>query len=51
MDRRRKWMSDWHNHNATGAQNIANWMAEYILREKLLPLEILPVIQPAPIVN
>ena len=47
----RKWMSDWHNHNATGAQNIANWMAEYILREKLLPLEILPVIQPAPIVN
>jgi lysophospholipase L1-like esterase len=34
----RKWMADWYNHNAAGAQNIANWMAEYILHEKLLPL-------------
>lgn len=35
----RKWMSDWFNHNPAGAQNIALWMAEYILREKLLPVE------------
>jgi len=34
----RKWMSDWYSHNTAGAQNIAVWMAEHILREKLLPL-------------
>lgn len=33
----RKWMLDWCRHNESGAQNIATWMAEYILRENLIP--------------
>lgn len=33
----RKWMTDWFRHNDNGAQNIANWMAEFIQRENLLP--------------
>ncbi len=34
----RKWMADWLNPNREGANNIAAWMAETILREKLVPL-------------
>lgn len=34
----RKWMGDWYSHNAAGAQNIATWMAEWLLHEKRLPL-------------
>jgi lysophospholipase L1-like esterase len=34
----RKWMSDWYSHNASGAQNIAAWMADHLLHAKLLPL-------------
>ena len=34
----RKWMTDWLNPNAEGANNIATWMAEVILREKLVPI-------------
>ncbi|MEA2013194.1 MAG: hypothetical protein U9O87_09015, partial [Verrucomicrobiota bacterium] len=26
----KKWMKDWINHNETGAELIASWMAEYI---------------------
>lgn len=44
----RKWMSDWCNHNAAGAQNIATWMAEYLLHADLLPLPQKPAEAPAP---
>jgi hypothetical protein len=33
-----KWMSDWYRHNESGASHIATWLADHILREKLLPL-------------
>lgn len=29
----RKWMDGWYRHNAAGARNLANWMAEVILRQ------------------
>ena len=35
----KRWMADWYNHNAAGAQNIANWVGQYILQEELLPLK------------
>ncbi len=41
----RKWMADWLNPNAEGTHNIANWMAETILREKLVPLPETPVVE------
>jgi hypothetical protein len=45
----RKWMSDWCNHNAAGAQNIALWMTEHVLREKLLPVDrVTPSASPPP---
>jgi hypothetical protein len=34
----KRWMADWCLHNATGAQNMATWFAEHILRQKLLNL-------------
>ena len=33
-----KWMSNWYQHNETGARNIATWIANYVLQEKLIPL-------------
>ncbi len=36
----RKWMDNWFAHNDQGARNIATWMADYILREKLIPLKV-----------
>jgi hypothetical protein len=33
----RKWLGSWYLHNEIGARNIATWMAEYAVREGLLP--------------
>lgn len=33
----RKWMGSWYLHNELGARNIATWMAEFAVREGLLP--------------
>lgn len=33
----RKWMSDWQHHNEQGAQNIAVWLRDAILRGNFLP--------------
>ncbi len=35
-----KWMADWYRQNDMGAQNIATWMASYILQKSLLPYEM-----------
>ena len=34
----KRWMADWCCHNETGAQNIARWFKEYLLKEHLLPV-------------
>jgi hypothetical protein len=34
----KKWMCNWYMHNASGAQLIATWLAEHILKERLIPL-------------
>ena len=34
----KRWMTDWYNHNGTGAHHIATWFAQHVLRENLLPL-------------
>gem|GEM_PF-865063 len=41
----RKWMSNWYLHNDVGARNVATWVAEYAVREGLLPA---PPTAPAP---
>jgi lysophospholipase L1-like esterase len=41
----RKWMADWLNPNHEGANNIAAWMAEVILREKLVPVPEAPAVE------
>lgn len=45
----RKWMADWVLHNRQGAENIAVWLRDRIMREELLPPLVDEPLDPEPL--